>query len=73
LEEIAVSLNSWKDFWEVFRLPIIMSLIGVVIGHYRTNGVIQLPIIVMKYKKGSFLEGVGLRDPRIVVSTYVVK
>ena len=30
-----IDLSSWEDFWDSFHLPIYMSLIGAVIGHYR--------------------------------------
>lgn len=47
-----LDLNTWSGFWETFRLPIAMSLIGAVIGHYRKNGVIQMPIVSISYSRG---------------------
>jgi len=47
-----IDLTSWHGFWVTFKLPIAMSLIGAVIGHYRKNGVIQMPIFSIKYKRG---------------------
>lgn len=50
MESIDISL--WDNFWETFRLSILMSLLGALIGHYSKNGVIQLPLFVIPYEKG---------------------
>lgn len=50
------SINSLNEFWDYFKLPISMSLIGAIIGHYRKNGVIQWPIFNIAYEKGPFFE-----------------
>lgn len=52
-----IDLSSWEDFWDSFHLPIYMSLIGAVIGHYRKNGVIHMPIIVITFEPGPVLRG----------------
>lgn len=49
--------NTFSGFVDTFRLPIIMSLIGALIGHFAHNGVLQFPTIVIMYKKGNYLEG----------------
>lgn len=51
-----MDVNTISGFVDTFRLPIIMSLIGAMIGHFAHNGVIQFPIFVILYKKGNFLE-----------------
>ncbi|WP_256760001.1 hypothetical protein [Cohnella sp. WQ 127256] len=42
-------INTLTGFFEVFRLPIIMSLIGGLIGHFVKNGIVELPKIVIEY------------------------
>jgi hypothetical protein len=51
-----VDINSIKGFIDSFKLPVSMSLIGSIIGHYRKNGVIQWPIFFIPYKPGEFLK-----------------
>jgi hypothetical protein len=50
-------LTTFNGLWSVFWLPILMSLIGAVIGHYANNGVIQFPAIAIIYEKPHYLEG----------------
>ncbi len=38
-----------SGFMEVFRLPIIMSLIGGLIGHFVKNGTVELPKLVIEF------------------------
>lgn len=52
-----MDINTFSGFMDTFQLPIIMSLIGALIGHFAQNGVLQFPTIVILYKKGNFLEG----------------
>jgi hypothetical protein len=52
----AVDINSIRGFIDSFKLPVSMSLIGSIIGHYRKNGVIQWPIFFIPYKPGKFLQ-----------------
>ncbi|ABO68176.1 hypothetical protein GTNG_2831 [Geobacillus thermodenitrificans NG80-2] len=52
-----VDINSLKGFIDSFKLPVLMSLIGSIIGHYRKNGVIQWPIFFIPYQPGEFLKG----------------
>lgn len=51
-----IDINSLSAFWNAFKLPIVMSLIGAIIGHYRKNGVIQWPIFSIPYQPGPFLK-----------------
>ena len=46
---------SWDDFWITFRLSILISLIGALIGHYSKNGVIQFPLFVIPYERSEWL------------------
>lgn len=46
---------SWTNFWETFRLSILISLLGALIGHYSKNGVIQFPLFVIPYERSQFL------------------
>ncbi|WP_223069401.1 hypothetical protein [Paenibacillus caui] len=70
------ALSNWTDFWGTFRLSILISLLGALIGHYSKNGVIQFPLFVIPYEKSSWLErcltypvkrGDGLRKVLITV------
>lgn len=46
---------SWANFWGTFRLSILISLLGALIGHYSKNGVIQFPLFVIPYERSQFL------------------
>ncbi|RRN67556.1 hypothetical protein EI200_22500 [Peribacillus simplex] len=59
------SINSVSDFLDVFKLPIAMSLIGAIIGHYRKNGVIQWPIFSIDYEPGPYFNKPGKIMPFI--------
>ncbi|UQD52322.1 hypothetical protein C0971_10090 [Bacillus methanolicus] len=48
------TINSISTFWDAFKLPVSMSLIGAIIGHYRKNGVIQWPIFSISYEPGPY-------------------
>lgn len=50
-----IDISTWGSFWVTFRLPVAMSLLGAVIGHYRKNGVIQFPIVSISYQRGPHL------------------
>ncbi|WP_239617658.1 hypothetical protein [Cohnella mopanensis] len=43
-------MTTISGFIEVFRLPVIMSLIGGLIGHFVKNGTVELPKIVIEYE-----------------------
>ncbi|WP_373232038.1 hypothetical protein [Cohnella sp.] len=43
-------ITTIPGFMEVFRLPIIMSLIGGLIGHFVKNGTIELPKVVIEFE-----------------------
>lgn len=51
-----LNITTWLEFKQTFALPIIMSLIGAIIGHYGKNGIIQMPIIVIKFESGSYFK-----------------
>ncbi|WP_261133799.1 hypothetical protein [Bacillus sp. Marseille-Q3570] len=53
----SINITTFKEFWVQFNLPIIMGLIGAVIGHYRNHGVIQLPTISIPYRIPIQLKG----------------
>lgn len=42
-------IQSFNDFLAVFGLPVSMSLIGGLIGHFVKNGIIELPKFVIEY------------------------
>ncbi|ANS74763.1 hypothetical protein AWM70_09280 [Paenibacillus yonginensis] len=45
---------SWPEFWSTFRVSILISLLGALIGHYSKNGVIQFPLFVIPYERSSW-------------------
>lgn len=49
-------ISSLHDFLKLFGLPISMSLIGGLIGHFVKNGIIELPKLVIEYDE----EGITL-------------
>ncbi|WP_052728507.1 hypothetical protein [Domibacillus tundrae] len=54
--ENIMDLTQWNNFWHMFRLPIMVSLLGALIGHYAKNGVIQLPIFLIPYSKSNWVK-----------------
>lgn len=38
-----------SELWLEFRLPILMSLLGGMIGHFVKNGIIELPKFIIEY------------------------
>ncbi|KGX91303.1 hypothetical protein N781_04315 [Pontibacillus halophilus JSM 076056 = DSM 19796] len=64
------------DLWQTFQLAIVMSLIGALIGHYKRNECVQLPIISIDYKCKSFKKlrksnATGREKVRLQISTVV--
>ncbi|MDO7904977.1 hypothetical protein Q5741_00950 [Paenibacillus sp. JX-17] len=53
-----MAFNDWGSFWGVFRLSILSSLLGALIGHYSKNGVIQLPLFVIPYERGEWVTAI---------------
>lgn len=49
-------ISSVQAFIQVFGLPISMSLVGGLIGHFVKNGIIELPKLVIEYDE----EGITL-------------
>ncbi|RXZ82713.1 hypothetical protein EBB07_09465 [Paenibacillaceae bacterium] len=50
-------ITSIQEFIQVFGLPIAMSLIGGLIGHFVKNGIIELPKFVIEYDEEQQWEG----------------
>lgn len=42
-------ISTFNEFIQVFGLPISMSLIGGLIGHFVKNGIVELPKLVIEY------------------------
>lgn len=42
-------VTTFSGFMEVFRLPIMMSLLGGLIGHFVKNGTVELPKLVIEF------------------------
>ncbi|MBD2867420.1 hypothetical protein [Paenibacillus arenilitoris] len=53
-------ISTVREFFEVFGLPISMSLIGGLIGHFVKNGIVELPKLVIEYDE----EGLALSPNR---------
>jgi hypothetical protein len=51
-----IDITSWSGFISEFKLPVSMSLIGAMIGHFRKNGVINMPTVSISYVPGPVLE-----------------
>lgn len=49
-------MNDLLSFWQTFRISVLMSLLGALIGHYSKNGVIQFPLFVIPYERGAWIE-----------------
>jgi hypothetical protein len=43
--------STYKYSWDTLLISILISLLGAIIGHFRTNGSIQMPVIIITYKK----------------------
>jgi hypothetical protein len=66
VEKIA-DLTQWSIFWGTFRLPILVSLLGALIGHYSKNGVIQLPLFVILYSKSYWVQNISDKIPWLLI------
>jgi hypothetical protein len=42
-------ISTFNEFIQVFGLPISMSLLGGLIGHFVKNGIVELPKLVIEY------------------------
>lgn len=51
-----MDINTLSGFISTYRLPVLMSLTGALIGHFSHYDSIQFPMILILYKKGNFLE-----------------
>lgn len=52
-----LDLDTWEGFRSTFQLPILMSLLGGLIGHFAKKQTIELPYMEIMYQRGSFLQG----------------
>ncbi|QSS98609.1 hypothetical protein IMZ31_10850 [Pontibacillus sp. ALD_SL1] len=47
---------SLVELWDIFKLAILVSLVGALIGHYKRNACILLPIVSIDFKFKGFEE-----------------
>lgn len=50
-----ISSKTYNHDWDSFLFSIVISLLGAIIGHLRINGSIQMPVILITYKKANSL------------------
>ncbi|MDQ0058614.1 hypothetical protein [Paenibacillus harenae] len=55
-------IRNLNDFLAVFGLPIAMSLIGGLIGHFVKNGIVELPKFVIEYDE----EGANFSGSKLI-------
>lgn len=65
------SISSFNEFWDTFKLPIVMSLLGALIGHYRKNGVISWPIFSISYNIGPYADKIKGRGSWLIRYPYI--
>lgn len=53
LKDVTSSLSA---LYLEFRVAIIASLIGAIIGHFKSNGYIQMPTVIIDYEKTNFFK-----------------
>ncbi|MFC0522817.1 hypothetical protein ACFFGV_04335 [Pontibacillus salicampi] len=47
-------VKSLMELWEAYKVAILVSLVGALIGHYKRNSCILLPIVSLDYKFKDF-------------------
>ncbi|KKB35400.1 hypothetical protein [Bacillus thermotolerans] len=45
---------SLAEFWSLYKVSIFMSLLGALIAHYVRKGTVQVPFLVIPYRKGKW-------------------
>lgn len=57
MEQVSESTLSLYSLFIEFRVAIIASLIGAIIGHYKSNGFIQMPTVTINYEQSNVCKG----------------
>jgi hypothetical protein len=62
-----VAPSEFKLGWDSLRIAIYISLLGSMIGHLKANGNVQMPFILIDYKKPTFLSSRRFMQPMNIV------